>query len=314
MTNNIFIFLEKTYNNFLHKGIDAVNDYMPLCRENADVLSERLKAVCLTVCAFSVIMMVISPYGWLYASFPRPFYMALLYIMQIPDLPPSPTPEWGIHYMTLLMYFTALYLIIDHFEASGINKPFQKLSYSVSLMLLSFFVPFEFMYITFYDIFHSLPKYGSFLVWNPLVGETNMITIAIHSIMTFDITMTVSTIIIMYLAYSSMKESYDIKIVINRTSKILFCLFLLSYACWILIPLVQPDVVGWGSNWFPQTIYIEYGWFKDFGIPLEWTKGLEYGIVAEHWFKNDLVRYANHTTKLLSVIFMFYTFTPRRVS
>jgi hypothetical protein len=156
--------------------------------------------------------------------------------------------------------------------------------------------------------------YGGMYIWNPLFGETNIIKIITNSVMTFDMTMIVATVVMMYLCYSDIKESYNIKIKIDRTSKILFSLFLLSYACWVLIPLVQPDVVGWGSKWFPQTIYIEYGWFKDFGIPLEWTKGLEYGIVAEHWFKNDLVRYANHTTKLLSVIFMFYTFTPRRVS
>jgi len=79
----------------------------------------------------------------------------------------------------------------------------------------------------------------------------------------------------------------------------------------VFIPLYQ-DVPEWGSKWFPQTIYVEYGYYKDYP-DIEWfPENEEYGIVAEYWFPNDVVKIHNVISKFLSVYLMFYVFIPRK--
>jgi hypothetical protein len=40
----------------------------------------------------------------------------------------------------------------------------------------------------------------------------------------------------------------------------------------------------------------------------------DWGIVAEYWFPNVIIKYHNIISKTVSVLFMFYTFIPVNVT
>lgn len=313
-TNPLFIKLQKLYNKFYYRGFDAFNDYFPPLKDNADLLSERFKTLLLFGCFFSVVMMVISPSGFLYACFPRPFYLVFLYILRISGLPSEPTPEWGIHYITVLIYFMAGYFAIEYLENIGF-KPFNKMVYAMLLMLLTFFVPFEFIYITLYDLFHNYPLMGYMSYWVGDFGRQTLWFSLTHSVMLIDIIIAGSCIIGLYMIKKDLDDrgSFYKFITFDKTSKLLLIGFIASMLFWIAIPLFDSSIETWGTKWFPQTIYVEYGNYVDWGIDITKTGGETFGIVAEHWYPHDIIKVANHGSKLLSVLFMFYTFLPRRV-
>lgn len=310
--SNFIINIKKFYNKCNIKGLDVVNDYFPPIDENADLYSERFKTLILAICAFSFVMMFISPLGYLYACYPRPFYMFILYAMRLPNLPEPPTPEWGIHYLTLFTYMLSAYIAIEVIENYGIKKPFHKITYVIFLTLLTFFVPFEFTYITLYDFFHNLPVNGYLSYWTGSIGFTSLPYALTHSVMINDIVMSSMSLIGLYLIRNDLKNFYDIEpIKFNKISKILFSLFVISMFMWVILPIFDPTVTEWGTKWFPQTIYVKYGNYTDYGIDTKLTGEDTFGIVEEFWFPNDNVKYANHITKIFSVMFMFYTFIPK---
>jgi len=59
-----------------------------------------------------------------------------------------------------------------------------------------------------------------------------------------------------------------------------------------------------GTPYFPQTIYVWYG--KHPENPYD-----PYDIIHEEWHPNNLVRSINIVTKVLTVVWMVYTFTPK---
>lgn len=312
-THPFFIKLQKIYNKFYYRGFDAFNDYFPPLKDNADLYSERFKTLLLAGCAFCIIMMVISPVGFLYACFPRPFYFIFLYILRVPNIPLSPTLEWGIHYITVLTYFTACYFSIEYLENIGF-KPFHKIVYSVLLMLITFFIPFEFIYITLYDLFHNLPLMGYMAYWIGDFHNQSFIYAITHSVMVIDIVITSFCFIGLYMILNDVKESgLKIKFRFDKISKLLLTGFILSMIFWIIIPIFDSTVEIWGTNWFPQTIYVKFGNYIDYGIDLSTTGGQTFGIVQEFWYPHDIIKYANHISKIFSVLFMFYTFLPRGI-
>jgi hypothetical protein len=313
ITNPLFIRIEKMYRKFYARGFDAFNDYFPPIKDNADLFSERIKTLLLTGCCFSIIMMVISPVGFLYACFPRPFFFIFLYMLRIPNIPPEPTPEWGIHYITLLVYLTACYFAIEYLENIGF-KPFQKIVYSVLLMIISFFIPFEFIYITLYDLFHNLPLMGYMAYWIGDFGRQSFWFALTHSVMVIDIVITVFCLIGLYLIIQDLKESnFFIRFKFDRISKILLLGFIISMVFWVSIPSFDSTIEEWGTKWFPQTIYVKFGYYEDYGIDISKLGGETFGIVEEFWYPHDIVKIANHISKIFSVAFMFYTFLPRKV-
>jgi hypothetical protein len=315
MTTSLPLFekLQRLYNNLDHRGLDFFNDYFPKVGDNSDLFSERVKTIILTVCAFSMMMLVISPIGFLYACLPRPFYVIIMYALNLPDAPIPPSPEWGMHYITLLTYALFAYIGMEYIESQGIKKPIQKIIYVGALTEITFFVPFEYIYVTLYDIFHNIPYVGYPAFWYGDFGRMGILYGITHSVMLIDITITVICFILLYYTRKDLGDYYIFKpIKFNRISKILLSLFLIAMAFWVLIPLVQPDIQGWGTQWFPQTIYVKYGYFIDYGIDVSKMMNYDpYGIVQEFWYPNDLVKYANHISKIFSVAFMFYTFLPR---
>ena len=304
---------QKLYNKLNHRGLDIINDYFPKVSDNSDLYSERIKALILMVCTFSVMALVVSPIGFLYACLPRPFYVIIMYALQLPDSPIPPSPEWGMHYITILVYALFAYYGIEYMESQGIRKPIQKIVYVGALTELTFFVPFEYIYVTLYDVYHNIPYVGYPAFWYGDFGRMGVWYGITHSVMLIDITITICCLLLMYYAKKELSDYYIFKpIKFNKVSKILFSLFLLAMAFWVLIPLVQPNVQGWGTQWFPQTIYVKYGYFADYGIDVSKMMNYDpYGIVEEFWYPNDLVKYANHISKIFSVMFMFYTFLPR---
>lgn len=299
------------------KGMDYVNEHLMVkCRENSDVYSEYLKGILLLIAGLSIVMMVASPYGWLYACFPRPFYLPIIWnnflymYREIPRILSPPQPEWGIHYFTLLIYSLAGWYAIEKIEAQGINKPLQKLGYVFFLTFLTFYFPFELTYITLYDIFHSIPKFGYPAIW--AFGWWKGWKWLIDSVIIQDVFLPLICLGGMYVIIDDLKDTYNIKISFNRTSKRLLLLFFFSMFVWVILPSFV-NVTEYGTKWFPQTVYVDYGYFEDYNIPIP-PSGEIYGVVKEYWFPNDYVRYANHISKLISVIFMYYTFIPRRIN
>lgn len=281
------------------------------CWEYADIYSERIKATLLCVGACFIFLMVVSPYGWLYACLPRPFTaLPLLYWGIIPH-DSFPTPEYGIHLITIVIYSYACYSGIVHMEKQGINRPFHKLAYMLFLTILTFYVPFEWIYITLYDVFHNIPIYGYPVIW--FFGWwKDTLGFIVESVIGVDGILTVSSIIGMYIIKKDLGDYFPIKFRINKVSALLFLSFILWMGAWVIIPLSfsNQDLPVYGTKWFPQTIYVKYGYFEEYNLPIP-LNGDIYGIVEEYWYPNDIIKYHNHIAKLFSVAFMFYTFTPR---
>lgn len=263
-------------------------------------------------------MMSTYPPGSLYACFPRPFEFFIRFVWNdYTDIEyyPPPTPEWGLHYTTIVTYALFMIFGIISFERDGIKKPFHKLAYVFLLGITTFFVPFELFYITLYDIFHSIPKFGSPLIW--LFGswkpppENIFEFFTRYEVVFYDVGLPILCFICMWWIYNDLKETYpNLKLRLDKNSLLYFSLFLFVMFLWVIIP-VHTEVVGWGTKWFPQTIYIDYGNFTELG--LKWGKE-DYGIIAEYWFPNPVIKWHNVIAKLISVLFMFYTFIPRNVS
>ena len=290
------------------RGIDTINDLMPKCWVHADVYSERVKATLLCICAFSSLMMFTSPSGFLYACFPRPVSaFPLLYWNTI--LQSSfPTPEYGMHFITLIVYSLAFYFGVVLMERQGINKPFHKLGYMFFLFILTFYTPFEWIYITLYDVFHNIPVYGYPVIWC-FGWWKDTLGFIFESVIGIDGGLTIMSILGMYYIRKDLGDYVSTEFRINKKSVILFSLFLITMFLWAIIP-VHTEVEGYGTKWFPQTIYVHYGYFEDYNLPIP-NNGDIYGIVEEYYHPNDVIKYHNHVAKIFSVAFMFYTFVPR---
>lgn len=305
----IFSKLSHFYLKIKYRGIDVFNDYFPQLEPYNDLFSERVKSALLLVGSLSILMMVTSPVGFLYACYPRPFYVGifLLHFIKLPSGFP-PTPEWGIHYITLLMYTYFAYSAICNFEERGINKPFHKIAYVFLLTIFSFYVPFELTYITLYDIFHSIPMFGYPAIW--FFGWWKGISMLWESVIATDLLLSISCLIGIRIILKDLRNYYDLKINWDKKSKVLLLLFFVSMFLWVIIPTYL-DVHSFGSKWFPQTIYVDYGYFEDYNIPIP-KNGDIYGVVKEYWYPNDIIKIHNHISKLISVMFMFYLFTPTK--
>jgi len=285
-----------------------MNRLFPFTWKHSDVYSERIKAFILFSLVISVIMMITSPSGWLYACFPRP--VTALFLMMNNIHFDFPTAEWGMHWLTIFVYGMFAFYGIEYFEYQGIVKPFHKLSYIISLTLLTFYTPFEWVYISLVDIFHNMPIYNLPMIW--MFGYwKDTFGFITESVIGVDGGITISCIIVLYLLKKDLNNYYKTKFQFNKKSLLLFSLFIISMALWIIIPLHQ-DVPSFGTKWFPQTIYVKYGRFEDYDMPIP-PNGDIMGIVEEYWFPNDIIKYHNHIAKLFSVAFMFYTFIPRVV-
>jgi hypothetical protein len=309
-------FIKEDIKNINEMGMDYINEKIMISTwKHADVYSEYVKGILLLIAGMSVVMMVASPYGWLYACFPRPFFLPIIWnnflyqFREIPLILAPPQPEWGIHYVTLFVYSLAGWYGIEKIESYGINKPLQKLGYIFFLTFLTFYVPFELTYITLYDIFHSIPKFGYPAIW--AFGWWKGWRFLIDSVIVQDVVLSLFCLGGMYVIIDDLKDTYNIKINFNKTSKKLLLLFFISMSVWVILPVII-DVPEYGTKWFPQTVYVDYGYFEDYNITIPPT-GETYGVVEEYWFPNDTVKYANHISKLISVIFMYYTFIPRRI-
>lgn len=289
----------------------ALGDLFPSCWEYADVYSERVKSTLLLMCSLSIVMMFTSPYGALYACMPRPFTAMILFMHKIP-LPDFPTPEYGMHWMTIFIYCLFAYKGIVIFEDERINYPFHKIIYVFFLTMLTLYTPFEWIYITLMDIFHNIPVYGYPVIW--MYGWwKDTISFIFESVIGVDGGLTMMSILGMYLIKKDLDNHINTKIRgFGKRSKLYLSLFLIIMFLWIIIPLYI-DVPSFGTKWFPQTIYVEYGYFEDYGLPIL-KNGDIYGIVKEYWYPNITIKLHNHISKLFSVLFMFHTFLLRKVN
>ena len=288
------------------------NKFIPKNPENSDKLSTIIKNFMVFCVAISIFVGGTHPLGILYSTFLRPVYINLALLHRVPlDSRFFLTPESGMHYITIIIYFLACVLMIKGFEKLEINMPLHKIIYSFSLMMVTMFAPFEFVYLILYDIYHSIPvydypifiKYGWWLDFPKNIYKT---------ILFVDGFFVIAGLYCMWFVSNEIRKYYSIKfITINKTTVSLLCGYIILMALWVSMPLYSRVDFVWGSPYFPQTIYPEYGNYSDYNITIE---GLDetYGIVNEIWVPNDLVKILNHSSKAFSVAFMFYVFYPRK--
>ena len=261
--------------------------------------------------------MIASPYGFLYACFIRPLFINFLLLLRVP-VPDFyfPKPESGMHYITIFIYFICALVSFKYMEKWGI-PPIQRFIINFTLIFTSFYVPFEWLYISLYDIYHNVPVYGYPVIWSfgwwKIDGSLlSYVTFATQSIIGVDGFVTFGGAYVLNYIKQDLEEfNFPVEFKFDKISKVLLIGFLLSMFAWIIIPVHSPDVYEYGTKWFPQTIYVEYGYYYDVGLP-EPESGDIYGIINEIWVPNDMIKYHNHIAKLFSVAFMFYTFTPRK--
>lgn len=296
----------------VYQGLDYFNQFMPKFSPSSDIVSERFKSFLYFGVIGSIIIGGLHPLGLLYSTFLRPLLLnvALLHRIEL-EAGYILTPESGMHYMTIIIYFFATYKLITHFENLNIVMPLHKLIYSFSLMFLTLFVPFEYVYLILCDIFHSIPVYNypvflSYGWWYKFPDNIFKTLMFVDSFYVF------GSLYCMWFVKREILFRYpDLKFKTwNKISKLFLFGYILSTFLWIIMPLYSNVDFVWGTNYFPQTIYPEYGYYDDYNITIQ-TDG-EYGIVNEIWVKNDLVKIWNHVSKGFSVAFMFYTFAPRR--
>ena len=308
---NPYLFFKNFINQVNIKGIDIINDWFPRYSNGEDKFTEWLKSLIIISIIFSLIMMSSYPNGWLYACFPRPFSMIVRFIWNDYadiDYYSAPTPEWGLHYSTIVTYAIFMYLGLKSFEKDKIDKPFFKIVYVSTLTVVSLMVPFELTYITLYDWFHNIPKFGGPFIWSYGLSKPFPKNI-FDSVILYDVGLPLLGGIVMYMIIKELKTQYNIKFRFNKTSLGLLILFFFTMFLWVIIP-IHTEVPTWGTKWFPQTVYVEYGLFAEHNMT---NPDYDWGIVDEHWFPNDIVKYHNVISKLVSVLFMFYTFIPRNV-
>jgi hypothetical protein len=299
----------------LEKGLNKLNEYFPY--RYTDGYSELWKALLLYAISFSTIVMIAHPNGFLYATFVRPLFINILLIMRV-DVPEYyfPTPESGMHYLTVFIYCICAFISFRYMEKWKI-PPMQRIVINITIMFLSFYVPFEWVYITLSDIYHNIPVYGYPVIltyghWRIDGTILSYFDFLINSIVGIDGFVTVCGIYVLNFVVNDLKEfNYDIEFKYDKISKLLFLGFALSMFLWVIIPVHSPDMYEWGTKYFPQTIYVEYGYYEDYGYEPPNEKDI-FGIVDEIWIPNNMIKYHNHIAKLFSVCFMFYTFTPRR--
>lgn len=292
---------------FLENGLDSFNKYMPDLSPYSDFYSERIKSILIIVISFSLIASITYPYGFLYAVFLRPLTINILILNRVPlDLPIELTPESGMHYLTLITYSFACYQLIKQFEKSKIKMPIHKLLYSASLTMLTFFVPFEYIYLALYDIFHNIPKYGyPNLLYSGWWMDSLYLKL-VNNVYFVDTLTVIASIYIMIYVKSEIQEKHNVSFFkFDKISKTLLFLYIIVMAIWV----IYPNNFIFGTKYFPQTIYPEWGYYSDYEITIE---NHIYGIVHEIWIQNNVVKILNHSSKALSVAFMIYTFSPRR--
>jgi len=300
--------ISQFFNSLQTGGIEAINNVLPQMHPNSDLYTEKVKSLLSIVGMFSIIMMITSPYGWMYACYPRPFTLPILILNGILDFNP-PIPEWGIHYFTLLIYTYFAKLGIETMEHSGIKNTIHKVGYIFFLTVMVFYVPFELVYISLYDLFHNIPLYGYPAIW--AYGWWNESLFSM-SVIIGDVVVPIICAFGMYILKKDLEDNnIKTKFMINKKSALLLSLYIITTIGWITLPMFT-EVQGLGSDWFPQTVYVEYGYFEEHNMVIP-PSGEEYGIVKELWYHNDVIKVFNHSSKLFSVAFMFYTFTPRRV-
>jgi len=300
--------ISQFFNSLQTDGIQAINDILPQMHPNSDLYTEKVKSLLSVVGMFSIIMMVTSPHGWMYACYPRPFTLPILILNGILDFNP-PIPEWGIHYFTLFIYTLFAKLGIETMENSGIKNTAHKVGYIFFLTVLVFYVPFELIYISLYDLFHNIPLYGYPAIWAYGWWTESLYGM---SVIMGDVVVPAICVLGMYVVKKDLADNgVKTKFRFNKTSALFLSLYIITTIGWVALPMFT-EVQGLGSDWFPQTVYVEYGYFEDYNIPIP-PSGETYGIVNELWYHNDIIKVFNHSSKLFSVIFMFYTFTPRRV-
>jgi hypothetical protein len=239
-------------------------------------------------------------------------------LLQRVDVPEFyfPTPESGMHYMTILTYFICALISFKYMEKIGVPT-IQRMIINFTLIFLSFYVPFEWVYITLHDIFHNIPVYGYPVIWtygwwklnDTFISYIQFIT---SSLVGIDGFVTIGGIYILNVIKNDLKEfNFEVEYKFDKVAKFLLFGFLFVMFLWVIIPLHSPNVQGFGTKYFPQTIYVEYGYYHEAGLELP-ENGDIYGIIKENWYRNDVIKVHNHLAKAFSVAFMFYTFTPRR--
>lgn len=291
------------------QGLHFFNRYIP--EHKTDWLTEKVKSVLWIGVIISLFAMVLNPHGFLYATFLRPIILNFLLLNRV-HLEPRfiMTPESGMHWLTITIYFLITYKAIEYWEKQNIEMILHKNLYNFALMMMTLFVPFEFIYLTLYDIYHNIPVYGYALFRNYgwwMEFPYNII----KTLWFIDGFFTLGGLYVIYYIGKEVKERYPVKIVnFDKYTKIFLIGYILTTLLWIAMPLYTEVNFQYGTKYFPQTIYPEYDYYENRNMTHPDNE--TYGIVNEIWVPNDLVKIWNHSSKAFSVLFMYSLLTPRR--
>jgi hypothetical protein len=251
-------------------------------------------------------MLVISPDGPLYASLKMsPILVleimagdknALTRLIQGQEV--FNTPEAGIHWITILTFAEAAFLLYRYMQKQHFQPVFSAF-YTILVTGGATVFPFEWFYTGLADIFHNDILQGgtetvTFYGWwqpyfpfsfNSVIGRNGFLTLMLP----------------FALIFFTLQIGYRPKLHFDRVSLVLGLATLGGFAVWVLLPLIHQVPFEKGSIWFPQTVYAWY-------VPLK-PVGYDVGYFID--IRDDVIRGLNVAVKCLAVAWTYYTFAPR---
>lgn len=292
------------------------------------------------IASFATIMAITAQGGFLYSTARLPVWQYLMVLSEDVSLPMRDHPEQGIHFSTIILYSVAFLYILTLMKQKGYTR-LHGLAFTICLCVGMWLFPFEIVYVPLLDIFHNFPVEGMFsttlyglwrnplqIIANSVIGRNGIMACGIL----FAHIITVDNFRL-HSFWSSFRWVYHF----DRKSLVLACSWIGMFALWICLPVFAEGntttdtgmlttynyvntLPNWtytenlpekykcfepvkGTVWFPQTIYVWYGEHPD-------NPDDPYDIIYEEWHPNHVVRVINIVTKVLTVAFVVYAFTP----
>jgi len=286
-------------------GLHYVNEWLTSSQWKALFIIAQYTFLMLAV--LSLVMCIVSEGGFLYSAMRIPLWHNLMLLAEDPELPPRLHPEQGMHWSTVMLYSLALAYLLMAVPKRG-YKPIHALCFAVCLSVGMWLFPFEWIYVTLYDIFHNIPA-GDYTILMYGIPPVNPLGWIFSTVIGRNFYMALGIVFAHFVTIDNFRlnrfwmwrKIYHF----DRKSVLLALSWIGMFAFWVLLPLFTPIPTVKGTSWFPQTIYIWYG-FDDR------ISKTHYSIVHEEWHPNDIVRVVNIITKTLTVVWMCYTFMPKK--
>jgi len=322
---------------FKREGLHYLNSL--LSEEQWKAIYLLLIYTFMLVACLATIMAFTSQGGFLYSAMRLPVWQNLMVLSEDASLPARAHPEQGMHWTTVILYSMAIVYMLLTVRQRNYTR-LHALAFTICISVGMWLFPFEWVYVPLLDIFHNYPvehQFSTLLygLWrNPLSMIANSV-IGRNGFMACGI-LFAHVITVDNYHLSSYWHSFRWIYHFDCKSLLLALSWIGMFALWVCLPMfttIQADksllqtynytqeYPDWnytenlpanynyeepvkGTPYFPQTIYVWYGKHPD--NPYD-----PYDIIHEEWHPNNLVRSINIVTKVLTVVWMVYTFQPR---